>query len=481
MCRHWFSVFFTFATVPLACLAALFAPRWDDMRVKHSWKSVPENWESLGFPHNDTTLNIYVALRSRRPNAMIAALHEVSTPGHPKHVISPLLHVCTYSYIHGYRYGAHLSKAQVFELVAPHQYTSEIVGSWLKHHGILSSSVSVTHGGNWLTITDVSVSKANELLGASYQLYRHAETNETIIRTVGYSLPVALHGHVRTVAPTTFFASPLVLWQTPRKRSRSAGAELVKTTSSEPEPVTALSGRDDNYEVTPSVLRYMYNAAEYVPLRTSGNVLAIAGYVQQYPSELDLLLFMYEFRRNALDATFEFVPVNGGESEPDNPSLLANIDVQYAAAMAYPTPMIYYYTDAGPLGRDDPYTTWLAYINRQANVPATISMSYASFEKYVPRDYAHAVCDQFGQLGLAGVTILFTSGDFGVGPENCQDNGEIEFMPTFPASCMWNFSLCLQAVWHHRSLDHTATLLQVPGSLALVERRGQTSPRTSTS
>ena len=100
MLHHRLSVFFVL-TIPLACLATLLEPRWDDMRVKHSWKSVPENWESLGLPPNDTTLNLYVALKSRRPNAMIDALHEVSTPGHPKHVISPLLHVCTYSHIHG--------------------------------------------------------------------------------------------------------------------------------------------------------------------------------------------------------------------------------------------------------------------------------------------------------------------------------------------------------------------------------------------
>lgn len=31
----------------------------------------------------------------------------------------------------------------------------------------------MTHGGAWLKVTDVLVSQANELLGASYQLYQH--------------------------------------------------------------------------------------------------------------------------------------------------------------------------------------------------------------------------------------------------------------------------------------------------------------------
>jgi len=67
----------------------------------------------------------------------------------------------------------------------------------------------VTHGSSSLKLNGVSVSQANDLLGASYQLYRHAETNETIPRTVSYAFPAALplHGHVQTVAPMIYFAS----------------------------------------------------------------------------------------------------------------------------------------------------------------------------------------------------------------------------------------------------------------------------------
>ncbi|KAH9050093.1 hypothetical protein EDB84DRAFT_1433343 [Lactarius hengduanensis] len=41
------------------------------------------------------------------------------------------------------------------------------------------------------------MSKASALLGASYQLYWHTGTNETILRTVRDALPVALHGLVK--------------------------------------------------------------------------------------------------------------------------------------------------------------------------------------------------------------------------------------------------------------------------------------------
>src|SRR6266702_3905657 len=140
---------------------------------------------------------------------------------------SPLLRSRLHSHVPlRFRYGAYLSKEQVAELVAPHPDTLELVNSWLEHHGISLSSVSRTHGGGWLTVTNVPVSQANDLLGASYQLYRHTGTNETvtILRTVGYALPAALHAHVQAVVPTTYFNSPRMLQQTPRKRSRGETA-----------------------------------------------------------------------------------------------------------------------------------------------------------------------------------------------------------------------------------------------------------------
>jgi hypothetical protein len=59
-------------------------------------------------------------------------------------------------------------------------------------------------GRNWLTIYNLSFTKVNTLYGASYQVFRHTEMNETVIRTISYSLPAALHEqpHVQTVAPT---------------------------------------------------------------------------------------------------------------------------------------------------------------------------------------------------------------------------------------------------------------------------------------
>ncbi|KAH9164895.1 subtilisin-like protein [Lactarius sanguifluus] len=413
---HCISVLSVLATGLLGGLAKLLSPPWDDMHTKHSWNAVPKNWVSLGRPPSGTTIDLYIALKPHRENALINALYEVSEPGHP-------------------RYRAHLTKEQVADLVAPRPETFELVNSWLEHHGIPSSSVSMTHGGNTLKLKGVSVTKANTLIGASYQLYRHVERGETIVRTVGYSLPVALHWHVLTVAPTTSFVSPRTQWQTPRNRSSGDTVGLVKSASGE--PATMLSSREEVNYVTPPFLRWLYDTVTYTPNAMGENVLGVVGFLGDYPSPPDLWAFMHKYCE-ADDATYRVVEINGGGYDPTHPQEEANMDIQYAVAMAYPTPHIFYSTGQGPSGTDDWFITWLEYILGQTrrDIPQTISISYSNEERYASREYAFFVCDMFAQLGALGVSVLVSSGNEGIGKGTCvNEDGIVRFLPRFPGAC----------------------------------------------
>ncbi|KAH9167842.1 subtilisin-like protein [Lactarius sanguifluus] len=425
MCYRWITVPFLLSAVPLGSIAT---SRWDDMRSKHSWNTIPENWECLGLPTVDTMIDLYIALKPYRENALVDALNEVSSPGHPRHVSSTIHSLRMFSRVSLllYRYGMHLSREQVADIVAPHPDTVQLVHSWLEHHHVTSSSVSVTHGGSFLTVTGVSVSQVNDLLGASYQLYTHTKTNETIVRTLGYSLPVVLHGHVQTVAPTTFFSSQLTPWQIPRKRSDVA--EMGPGEPPSGEPVTMRLNRRIS-KVTPAFLRWLYGTSAYVPSATDRNVVGVTGYIREYPSQADLTSYMRKYRPDGIDATYYVESVNGGKYDPKNPGKEANLNVQLSESMTYPTLHIFYSTETSPNG--DVFLAWLNAVLSQRNVPQTISTSYGSNEKSYPRDYAIQVCYLFAQLGARGASVLFASGDDGVGKGDCP----ARFTPIFPATC----------------------------------------------
>ncbi|KAF8259707.1 peptidase S8/S53 domain-containing protein [Lactarius quietus] len=359
----------------LGSAATPHAPRWGGMRVMHTWGVAPQNWVSMGHPHAETTIDLHLALKSHREHALIDSLYEVSNPRHPK-------------------YGAYLSKEQVAELVAPHPDTLDLVSSWLKHYGVPSSSISMTLGGNWLEVINVSLSQANEMLGASYQLYQHVETNDSVIRTISYSLPEALHGHIQSAQTTT----------------------------------------------EPAFLRWLYKTSGYVPKAADRNMIGVVGYAEQYTSPGDLEKFMLEFRSDGEDATFVVEPVNGGMYNPNQPGDEANLDIQYTEAIAYPTRHILYSNGGGLALTVDPYLQWLKYVINQKTVPQTITTSYCGYKFLVPQDQAVTVCLLFAQLGARGVSILFSSGNAGVGEGNWEfgdgsGNTYVYLLPMFPPSC----------------------------------------------
>ncbi|KAH9161794.1 subtilisin-like protein [Lactarius sanguifluus] len=421
-------------TTPLDSAATPFPSNWNDMHTKHRWNAIPSKWERIGQPPVGTSIDLHIALKPHREHALTDTIDEVSNPKHPKHVlffIPPPTHVTLLRC----RYGAYLSKEQVAKLVAPHPSTLKLVETWLRHHGVSLSNVSTSHGGNWLTVTGVPVSTANELLGASYQLYRYAGTNETILRTVGYALPAALHVHVQTVAPTTYFGSPL----TPRNRPRGLRGRAA----------AALSTRDVPY-ITPAFLRSLYNSVTYRPAATEQNRIGVTGFHGEYAGDDDLEAFMRRFRSDASDATFLVVDINDSGYDSDEPGDEANLDMQYTQAMAWPTPHVFYSIgglaeafipdSSTPVNGNEPFLGWLEVMIRMEDIPQTISTSYGGNEQTFPPDYATSVCELFGQLGARGVSILFASGDSGVGGGDCKKNdgsGVVQFQPIFPATCPW--------------------------------------------
>ncbi|KAH8994268.1 subtilisin-like protein [Lactarius akahatsu] len=405
------------AAALLGGLATPLAPRWNETKVKHAWHTIPENWVDLGHPSAGTTIDLHLALKSHDEDALIDALYEVSDPDHP-------------------RYRSYLSKEQVADLVAPHADTLELINSWLKHFGIPPSSVSRTLG-SWLTLTGVPVSQANDILCASYQLYNHVETNHTVLRTISYSIPEALHEHIHTIVPTTYFGSPPTEGRKLRMHPNSA--VWARAEAGSEESVKVLSSRDLEGYVSSSYVRWLYNTAGYRPAAVDRNVIGIAGYDEQYPSPKDLGLFMTEFRTDGEDATFSVVQVQGGGNDPDTPGIEANLDTQYSGAMTYPTTNVFYST-GGALETLDPFVNFLFYmLTKETRIPQTITTSYGGPEYNFPLDYATRVCRLFAELGLRGVSAFFASGDSGVGKGNClfevDGHVSVHFIPEFPATC----------------------------------------------
>jgi len=394
------------------------AKRWDDLSVKHSWTEVPRGWKLHGPAPADHHMDMRIGLKQDKLDELISTLYQVSDPAHE-------------------RYGAHLSAEEAQALVAPHTDTLELVDAWLTHCDVDPSSVHRSGGKDWITVR-VSVAQAERMLGTKYNVYRHSKTSEDVIRTLSYSLPTILSGHIDVVAPTTYFGTMRSMKTTSFKQPE------IKPIDSN---VNAIDATNCSSTITPACLRALYKTASYTPTATDRNSLGIAGYLEQFASFTDLQTFFKKFRHDAIGSNFTVVEVNGGKNNQSDAGVEASLDVQYALGVAYPTPVTYYSTGGSPPFKPDaftptntnePYLDWLQYILNQTTISQTYSTSYGDDEQTVPPEYAASVCNGYAQLGSRGASILFSSGDSGVGPESCNTNdgtNKTQFLPGFPASC----------------------------------------------
>jgi tripeptidyl-peptidase-1 len=88
---------------------------------------------------------------------------------------------------------------------------------------------------------------------------------------------------------------------------------------------------------------------------------------------------------------------------------------------------------------NEPYLDLFTYLINlpDEKLPQVLSTSYGEDEQSVPPEYNKKVCDMIGQLGTRGVSVIFSSGDTGVGSA-CQTNdgkNTTRFLPIFPAAC----------------------------------------------
>ncbi|KAK8219678.1 Tripeptidyl-peptidase sed2 [Zalaria obscura] len=280
------------------------------------------------------------------------------------------------------------------------------------------------------------------MLDTSFNIYRNVHKKLDKIRTLQYSVPEYLHKYVDMVQPTTRFG------QIRPERSLVLDTQVLGKAN------TGLNVTACNATITPACLKALYhlNAPHYIQ-NTTGGFIGINGFLEEYARFSDLQTFEAEYAPYMKGESFGWTSINGGllnQTSTDD-SVEANLDVQYALSVGYPLSGHYYST--GGLGylipdldqpnpdnnQNEPYLDMLTYLLSlpDSELPTTLTTSYGEDEQSVPEQYSHTVCNMFGQLGARGVSILFSSGDTGVGSA-CQTNdgkNTTRFLPIFPAAC----------------------------------------------
>ncbi|KAI0459075.1 tripeptidyl-peptidase 1 precursor [Xylaria acuta] len=393
--------------------------------------NVPRDWTKVARAPAGHVMHLQIGLKQSNFDELEKQLYEVSDPAHPK-------------------YGHHLSADEVEELVKPTKETSDLVHEWLGDNGIVPSSYSAAK--DWITVA-LPIGDIERLLDTEYHIFEHKD-GAKVARAPSWSLPNHLHNHIDTIQPTNSFF-----------RARGHASEAFDDTGifSDPSlkhyPTNSEIGAVCNTSsVTPQCFETLYKTKGYKPRAAGQNKIAFTNYLGEHPLRTDGELFLKKFRPDGVSVARTFPQLTLADGPGDRPltadeveagtSKEANLDFQAIAGISYKTPIISYSTGGSPPflpsnstpdNTNEPYLVWVNWLLSQKSIPQVISTSYADDEQTVPTSYARRVCQQFAQVGARGTSLLFASGDSGVGTYGtCVSNdgkNTDQFLPLFPPSC----------------------------------------------
>jgi len=241
-------------------------------------------------------------------------------------------------------------------------------------------------------IADVEVGAAESLFGGDFQRLRNVDGRGTL-RNPEARVPDELQRVVDFI--------------TPLNEMVSNGGQL-RVTPSETSPNKLVN--------TPASLRKMYNV-EAPSESVSGNKQAFTGFLEQYWTNIDLQEFNTVFNvkgkgekpaRQIGDGKTGGLRIAGAEAE---------LDAQYMMAMGLHVETEFW-SFAGRCPDNDqnePFLKFMLTLANTSEAPNVISTSYGEDEDSVTLDYQKRCNVEFQKAGVRGISLLFASGDSGVG------------------------------------------------------------------
>lgn len=452
--------------------------------VVHERRMVhPPRWQQQHRLHPEAVFPLRIGLSQQNLHRAEEFMHQVAHPASAS-------------------YGQHWSPQKVAEMFAPTPETVYSVKAWLSSSGIEASRIRTSPSRSWIEF-NATVLEAERLLRAEYHMYNH-DTGHKHIACKEYSIPEHLIKHIDIITPTVDFDKkvgqprhlekddklppPLQIMNKRHLAKRELGKGIVGQADDASNPkqgvavLNALMTLENcDSMITVACLQALYN----MPAGSkagNNNTLGVVEYTPQAFLQKDLDIFFKQFSPQQMGTAPETLLIDGASVQTTQQSFALNgesaLDLQYAMALIYPQKVTLY--QVGDLVSGASFNNFLDAVdgsycsfqggdspdqNIDGQYPSTqpggftgpkncggalqtkvVSTSYGFNEADLSAKYTQRQCNEYMKLGLQGVTILYSSGDFGVagnGGACIASNGAFNngstgtFNPSFPGGCPW--------------------------------------------
>ena len=338
---------------------------------------------------------------------------------------------------HSQNYGRHMTWEEIGDLTAAPD-SAEQIKSFLRAAG--ASIVTETHFQEYITARG-TIRMWEEMFDTIFYQYsigneeKLHKGSQNILRSEAYSVPISLDALVESVLNTV---------QMPTGRSQRSNLVRKSTYRSSGHSLSELTGK-----TTPAKLLAAYDIDSTVGSPRATQAVFETLNQSLSPSDLEVFQRMYNVPitkitnsvgdRHDQDKYCRDTPSNCAE---------ASLDTQYLMAISQsPTTFMYYEYST--------WSSWLTLVASMRNPPLVVSISYSSDEKLVGLADMQAFDVQAIKLGVMGVTLVASSGDWGVNSPLVEKNGVCSYTPLFPASCPYVLSIgATQVTTARTSIGH---------------------------
>ena len=277
--------------------------------------------------------------------------------------------------------------------------------------------------------------QAETLLNATYFVYGDCFHNFT--RCEQYNVPAHISTHLDFITPTTQF--PIT---GPRRRLSldvENPSRLAKRQQANDDPC------EGSVYITPACITKTYNVNYTAsPNRTS---FAIFGTEAASYSASNTQDYLQQFNPAAAAAKPQFQVIGSGDPDDGTPGIGSTfevaLDTQTSLGLAWPASAVFYNTGGvfGPSSSSgktyDRFVQFLQDLINNQTVPSVVSFSESIPEDMMDPAYAQRLCTMMAQVGMRGISLLFSSGNNGPNGDVPTGTHKMIFEPEFPASCPW--------------------------------------------
>lgn len=439
------------------------------------------SWGKSHRIHQSSMLPVRIGLAQQNLHRAEEFIHEVAHPSSPD-------------------YGKHWSPEKIIEMFKPKKESVDAVMEWLEHEGIHPSRVKMSASKTWLTF-NATVREMEQMLKTEYHVYKHETSDHARhVACDKYHIPEHLIEHIDIVTPTVHFDQQIGHdrknsyqeltednVEELKKRSERLKKREIPFTGIVGSPTDASNPKQGadvenammdlkqcDTMITPECLRALYKIPQNT-LAASNNSLGIVEYTPQAFLQTDLDLYFKDFESKLVNKPPIVTLLDNAVVQTQNQSFSFNgesaLDIEFAMALVFPQQVnVFQVGDTNQGGSfnnfldgiDGSYCNFEGGDSKDPNIDGqyaadvncgrsrptnVISTSYGFNEADLGAKYEQRQCDEYMKLALQGVTVLYSSGDFGVAGNSGQcinaegtalNNGSTgQFNPSFPGGCPW--------------------------------------------